>query len=178
MRLHVPFAVEAPGIDEAAEPGETPRVLARRLAQAKAQAVAARRPEAIVIGSDQVADLDGEALSKPGDFESALHQLERLQGRSVVFHTALAVAAAAGRWMHIDCVPTTVRFRNLPRASLETYLRVDQPFDCAGAAKIEALGIALTVCVHSDDPTALVGLPLIAVVNALSARGINLPGTR
>lgn len=175
-RLHVPFAVEAPEVDETAVAERSPRVLARHLAQAKAQAVAARRPDAVVIGSDQVADLDGAALSKPGGFAAALDQLERLQGRCVVFHTALAVLRDAGRWARIACVPTEVRFRRLPRAALETYLRIDMPFDCAGAAKVESLGIALAESVRSDDPTALIGLPLIALVDALGACGIEVPG--
>lgn len=174
-RLRLPFDVEAPAVDESARPEEAPRLLARRLAQAKAQAVATRRPDAVVIGSDQVADLDGSAIGKPGSFAAALEQLKQLQGRTVVFHTALAVAASAGSWMHVVSVPTTVRWRRLPVAALEAYLRIDQPFDCAGAARIESLGIALVDHVFSDDPTALIGLPLIAVIDALRARGIDVP---
>lgn len=174
-RLRLPFDVEAPAVDESARPEEAPRLLARRLAQAKAQAVATRRPDAVVIGSDQVADLDGSAIGKPGSFAAALEQLKQLQGRTVVFHTALAVAASAGSWMHVVSVPTTVRWRRLPVAALEAYLRIDQPFDCAGAARIESLGIALVDHVFSDDPTALIGLPLIAVIDALRARGIDIP---
>jgi septum formation protein len=174
-RLRVPFEVRSPGVDETALPGEAPRVLARRLAQAKAMAVAQAEPDAIVIGSDQVADVDGEALSKPGGFAAALGQLQRLQGRTVVFHTALAVARDGGRWCRVDSVPTEVRFRRLPDAALERYLHIDTPFDCAGAAKIESLGIALVQSVRSDDPTALIGLPLIAVVDALTACGVEIP---
>lgn len=174
-RLRAPFEVRSPGVDETAAPGESPRVLARRLAQAKALAVAQAEPDAIVIGSDQVADLDGEALSKPGGFAAALGQLQQLQGRSVVFHTALAVAREGGRWCRVDCIPTEVSFRRLPDTALARYLNVDTPFDCAGAAKIESLGIALVQSVRSDDPTALIGLPLIAVVDALAACGVEIP---
>jgi septum formation protein len=174
-RLRFPFEVRSPGVEEAALPNESPRVLARRLAQAKAMAVAQAEPEAIVIGSDQVADVDGEPLSKPGGFAAALAQLQRLQGRTVVFHTALAVAREGGRWCRIDCVPTEVTFRSLPHGALERYLNADTPFDCAGAAKIESLGIALVQSVRSDDPTALIGLPLIAVVDALGACGVEIP---
>ena len=176
-RLHIPFEVRSPGVDEAALPGEMPRVLARRLAQAKAVVVAQSHPEAIVIGSDQVADVDGEGLSKPGGFAAALDQLERLQGRTIVFHTALAVARDAGRWCQVASVPTAVTFRRLPRQALETYLTIDTPFDCAGAAKIESLGIALVQSVRSDDPTALIGLPLIALVDALAACGVTVPAS-
>jgi septum formation protein len=174
-RLRVPFEVRSPGVEEAALPDESPRVLARRLAQAKAMAVAQAEPEAIVIGSDQVADVDGEPLSKPGGFAAALAQLQRLQGRTVVFHTALAVAREGGRWCRIDCIPTEVTFRSLPHSALERYLNADTPFDCAGAAKIESLGIALVQSVRSDDPTALIGLPLIAVVDALGACSVEIP---
>lgn len=174
-RLRLSFETRSPGVDESPLEGESPRVLARRLAAAKAMAVAQAEPAAIVIGSDQVADVDGDALSKPGGFPAALQQLERLQGRTVVFHTALAVMRDGGRWSHVTSVPTEVMFRRLPRAALERYLAIDTPFDCAGAAKIESLGIALVQSVRSDDPTALIGLPLIAVVDALTACGVPLP---
>lgn len=175
-RLRLPFEVCAPGVDEVAHAGETPRVLARRLAQAKAVAVAQSHSEAVVIGSDQVADVDGEGLSKPGGFAAALEQLERLQGRTIVFHTALAVARDGGRWCHVVSVPTEVTFRRLAQPALQRYLTLDTPYDCAGAAKIESLGIALVQSVRSEDPTALIGLPLIALVEALSACGIEVPG--
>ncbi len=174
-RLRLPFETRSPDVDESPLQGESPRVLARRLAAAKAVTVAQAEPAAIVIGADQVADVDGDALSKPGGFAAALQQLERLQGRTVVFHTALAVVRDGGRWSHVTSVPTEVTFRRLPRAALERYLAIDTPFDCAGAAKIESLGIALVQSVRSDDPTALIGLPLIAVVDALAACGVSLP---
>ena len=173
-RLRLPFDVQAPRVDEAARLGEPPRDTARRLALAKAAAVAADRPEAIVIGSDQVADVDGEALSKPGSHEAALAQLVRMQGRTVVFHTALAVIGPDGGHQ-VDDVPTAVRFRVLPPAQLDAYLRAERPYDCAGAAKIESLGITLVESVRSDDPTALIGLPLIRLTSMLAACGVLLP---
>jgi septum formation protein len=173
-RLRLPFTVQAPQVDEQALPGESPAATARRLAQAKAAAVASRRPDAIVIGSDQVADVDGEALSKPGTHEAALAQLTRMQGREVVFHTALAVVGPDGR-RQVDEVPTAVRFRVLPVDQLEAYLRLERPYDCAGAAKIESLGIVLAESVRADDPTALIGLPLIRLTSMLAACGVPLP---
>lgn len=174
-RLRLPFETAAPEIDEAALLDELPGQTALRLARAKAVAVARRRPDALVIGSDQVADLDGVALNKPGSHAAALDQLRRLQGRSAVFHTALAVAVDGGNRVEVDLVPTTVRFRRLAQAALEAYLRIDQPYDCAGAAKIESLGIALVESVQGDDPTALIGLPLIRLVSMLAALGIAVP---
>ncbi len=174
QRLRLPFSVQASRVDECALAGEAPRDTARRLALAKAEAVAAGRPGAIVIGSDQVADVDGEALSKPGTHAAALAQLTRMQGREVVFHTAVALVDPRGG-QHLDDVPTVVRFRVLPAASLDAYLRAEQPYDCAGAAKIEALGITLVKSVRSDDPTALIGLPLIRLTTMLAACGIFLP---
>jgi len=174
QRLRLPFSVQASRVDECALAGEAPRDTARRLALAKAEAVAAVRPGAIVIGSDQVADVEGEALSKPGTHEAALAQLTRMQGREVVFHTAIALVDPSGG-QHLDDVPTVVRFRVLPVASLDAYLRAEQPYDCAGAAKIEALGITLVEAVRSDDPTALIGLPLIRLTTMLAACGIFLP---
>ncbi len=172
-RLRLPFDCESPAVDEAPLAGESPRVTARRLAQTKAEAVAARCPEAVVIGADQVADLDGEALNKPGTHQAARQQLQRLQGRDAVFHSGLAVVAGPGR-IEVDCVDTRVRFRRLSDEQIEYYLRADQPYDCAGAAKIELLGIALVESVHSDDPTALIGLPLIRLTRMLAAAGIDV----
>lgn len=174
QRLRLPFSVEAPQVDEQALQDESPRHTARRLALAKAKAVAFRQPGAIVIGSDQVADVDGEALSKPGTHDAALAQLTRMQGREVVFHTALAVIGPSGE-QQVDDVPTTVRFRVLPAVQLDAYLRLEQPYDCAGAAKIESLGITLLESVRSADPTALIGLPLIRLTSMLEACGVRLP---
>jgi septum formation protein len=174
-RLRLPFAVRAPGIDESPRAGETPRDTALRLAAAKARAVARQLPSSLVIGSDQVADVDGEALSKPGTHEAALAQLIRMQGCQVVFHTAVSVVDPTGK-TQTDCVPTLVRFRSLPTAQLEAYLQAERPYDCAGAAKIESFGIVLVEAVTSDDPTALIGLPLIRLTSMLAACGVQLPG--
>lgn len=173
-RLRVAFSVEGPGIDEAAHAREAPRQTALRLALAKAESVARRHPRSIVIGSDQVADIDGIALSKPGHHTAALEQLARMQGREVVFHTAVAVVGPGGGYELAE-VPTSVRFRNLPTSRLDAYLRAERPYDCAGAAKIEALGITLVESVRSEDPTALVGLPLIRLTTMLAAVGVVLP---
>jgi septum formation protein len=175
QRLRLPFLVDAPQIDESPLAREVPRATALRLAQAKARAVAARHLDAIVIGSDQVADLDGSALSKPGSHARALAQLESLQGRTVVFHTALAVFDVRGDSLALEVDDTEVQFRSLARSSLDAYLRIDQPYDCAGAARIESLGIALVERIATLDPTALIGLPLIRLVSLLANLGVVLP---
>ncbi len=172
-RLRLPFDVVAPEVDEGALPGEAPAALAARLALAKAQAVAAQHPQAVVIGSDQVCELDGEALGKPGAHERARAQLGRLSGRSAVFHTALAVVCRARGFEQQDAAPVRVQFRALADDEIERYLRLEQPYDCAGAAKCETLGIALVEAIHSDDPTALVGLPLIRTARLLRAAGVD-----
>jgi len=176
QRLRLPFDVQAPQVDEAPLPGEAPRDTALRLAAAKARDVQSRAQGAVVIGSDQVADLGGEALNKPMAHAAALAQLQRLQGREAVFHTALAVAGPHREALQLDCVSTAVRFRSLPVAALEACLRADEPYDCAGAAKIESLGIALVERVQSDDPTALIGLPLIRLTAMLAAAGVDVLG--
>lgn len=169
-RLRLPFQAVAPEVDESALPGETPAALAERLALAKARAVAARHPGAIVIGSDQAADLDGEALGKPGHHDAALAQLRRMSGREVVFQTAVAVVAPG--LAAIERAEVRVRLRVLDDATIEAYLRADQPYDCAGSAKVESLGIALLESVQSDDPTALIGLPLIRTCTLLRRAGL------
>jgi septum formation protein len=174
-RLGLPFEVAAPDVDETPRPGETPQALARRLALAKAMAVAQRFPQAIVIGSDQVADLDGQALGKPGDHARATDQLRRMRGRAVVFHTALAVVCQATHFQQEDIAPVRVLFRPLADAEIERYLQREQPYDCAGSARSEALGIALLDAIDSDDPTALVGLPLIRTCRMLRAAGLQVP---
>jgi septum formation protein len=173
-RLRLPFDVQAPEVDETPLPGETPLALAQRLALSKANTVAARFPEAIVIGSDQVADLDGEPLGKPGDHERATAQLRRMRGRTLVFQTAVAVVCAASGFAHSDVAPVRVVFRPLNDAAIETYLRAETPYDCAGSAKSEGLGIALLESIDSDDPTALIGLPLIRTARMLRAAGLEL----
>jgi septum formation protein len=173
-RLKIPFEVASPDVDETPVAGEMPADLARRLALAKARAVAARFPQAVVIGSDQVADLDGEPLGKPGTHERATDQLRRMRGHSLVFQTAVAVACVATGFEQMELAPVRVKFRDLSDSEIETYLHREKPYDCAGSAKSEGLGIALLDSIESDDPTALVGLPLIRTCRMLSAAGIKL----
>lgn len=174
-RLNLPFEVAAPDVDETPLPGEAPRDLALRLALAKARAVAQQHPGAVVIGSDQVADLAGEPLGKPGQHERAVQQLRQMRGQTVVFQTAVAVVCADSGFEQVELVPVEVRFRALNDEEIERYLRAEQPYDCAGSAKSEGLGIALLDAIHSDDPTALIGLPLIRTCRMLRAAGLVLP---
>ena len=172
-RLRLPFDVESPDVDETPEVGERPEALAQRLAASKARAVAARHPSAVVIGSDQVAELDGLCIGKPGTHERAIGQLRMMSGCSVVFHTAVAVLCEARSFAAAAIVPVTVRFRRLTDDEIERYLHAEQPYDCAGSAKCETLGIALLEAIESDDPTALVGLPLIRTCELLRRAGID-----
>jgi septum formation protein len=174
-RLCLPFDCERPQVDEQALPGESPAALARRLAAAKAAEVAARHPGAWVIGSDQVAERDGQALGKPGDAEAAFAQLQAASGRRLRFHTAFCLLRAGDerRFEHRDL--TEVVFRDLDEAEIRRYLEAEQPYDCAGSFKCEGLGISLFTAIRSEDPTALVGLPLIALAGALRQAGISLP---
>jgi septum formation protein len=174
-RLGLPFDLARPEVDEAALPGESPRDLAVRLAQAKAQAVACRRSDgAWALGSDQVADVEGQSLGKPGGRSAAIEQLRAMSGRVVRFHTALCLAHADGR-LHADCDLTEVHMRQLSDAEIERYVDAEQPFDCAGSFKSESLGITLFERIDNRDPTALVGLPLIATCRLLRAAGFALP---
>jgi septum formation protein len=173
-RLLLPFEVHPPDVDETPLPDESPSALAERLAVEKAVAVARRFPEAVVIGSDQVADLSGEPLGKPGDHARATAQLRRMRGQTLVFQTAVAVVCRATGFSQCELAPVRVVFRNLSDAAIERYLLAEQPYDCAGSAKSEGLGIALLDTIDSDDPTALVGLPLIRTANMLRAAGIDL----
>ena len=173
-RLRLPFNICAPHVDESGHPGESARDTALRLAQAKAQAVAPRYPDDLIIGSDQVAVLDAMPLGKPGGHEAALAQLKLVRGRSVVFHTALCLLDASTGRSQIEGVATLVRFRNYTDAQAARYLELDEPYDCAGSAKIEALGITLVDRVESTDPTALIGLPLIALVSMLQRAGVEV----
>ena len=175
QRLRLPFTVAAPAVDETPLPSEPPAQLAQRLALAKAHAVATLHPEAVVIGSDQVADLAGQPLGKPGDHARATAQLQRMRGHTVVFHTAVAVVCHASGFAQTDLAPVRVRFRELSDAEIERYLRAEQPYDCAGSAKSEGLGISLLEAIDSDDPTALIGLPLIRTCRLLRAAGLVLP---
>jgi septum formation protein len=169
-RLRLPFEAVAPEVDETPLAGEVPAALAERLALAKARAVASLHPHAVVIGSDQVADLDGEPLGKPGSHEAARAQLQRMSGREVVFQTAVAVVAPG--LAAIERAEVRVRLRPLSDHEIEAYLLADQPYDCAGSAKVESLGIALLDAVVSDDPTALIGLPLIRTCQLLRRAGL------
>ncbi|MGP1684056.1 MAG: Maf family nucleotide pyrophosphatase, partial [Giesbergeria sp.] len=162
-RLGLPFEVASPDVDEIPLAHEVPQDTARRLAEAKARAVAARFPEAIVIGSDQVAVLDDMPLGKPGDHPTALRQLKAMRGKEVAFHTALCVFDAASGQAQTRVVPFYVRFRDYSDAEIERYLQREQPYDCAGSARAEGLGIALIAQMRGDDPNALIGLPLIAL---------------
>ncbi len=173
-RLHLPFEVAAPDVDETPQPGEAPRALALRLALVKARAVAARHPEAVVIGSDQVADLAGQPLGKPGTHERAVQQLRQMRGQTVVFQTAVAVVCLASGFEAVDLAPVRVQFRDLTDTEIEHYLLAETPYDCAGSAKSEGLGIALLEAIENDDPTALVGLPLIRTARMLRAAGVKL----
>ena len=172
-RLRLPFEVVSPAVDESPLTGETPAALAQRLALAKAWAVARQHPAAVVIGSDQVADLAGEPIGKPGNHERAVAQLRAMRGRTVVFQTAVAVVHAAAAYEQVLLAPVTVRFRDLHDDEIEHYLRTEMPYDCAGSAKCETLGIALLEAIESDDPTALVGLPLIRTARLLREAGVN-----
>jgi septum formation protein len=175
-RLRVPFDVVSPDVDETPLAGEAPHALATRLALAKAKAVAALHPQAVVIGSDQVADLNGEPLGKPGTHERAVLQLQRMRGQTVVFQTAVSVVCLESRFEQTELAQIKVRFRDLRDAEIEAYLRAEEPYDCAGSAKSEGLGIALLDAIDNDDPTALIGLPMIRTARLLRAAGIDLLG--
>jgi septum formation protein len=179
-RLHLPFEAVAPDIDESPRPGEAPQDTALRLARDKAAFVAGRFPGALVIGSDQVATLDGLQIGKPGKHARALEQLQLMRGRRVVFHTALCLwdsrAADPAAAAQVENVQVFVDFRDLPDAELDAYLRIEQPYDCAGSAKNEGLGIALLERIESSDPTALTGLPLIALTGMLRRAGVAMFG--
>jgi septum formation protein len=173
QRLRLPFDVVSPDVDEAALAGEAPAALALRLALAKAHAVAASAADAVVIGSDQVAELDGRAIGKPGGHERAVEQLKRMSGQRVVFHTAVAVVRRDRGFERALLAQVSVVFRRLADDEIERYLQIDTPYDCAGSAKSEALGVALLERIDSDDPTALIGLPLIRTCALLREAGLD-----
>jgi septum formation protein len=173
-RLRVPFTVAAPDVDETPLVGEAPLAMAQRLALAKAHAVANKFPHAVVIGSDQVADLHGEPLGKPGTHARATDQLRRMRGYVVVFQTALAVVCLETGFVQQDVAAVRVLFRDLSDAEIEAYLIAEEPYDCAGSAKSEGLGIALLERIDNDDPTALIGLPLIRTARMIRAAGVKL----
>jgi 7-methyl-GTP pyrophosphatase len=173
QRLGLPFEVRVPDIDESPHPGDGAERTALRLAEMKARAVRASSG-ALVIGSDQVADLEGQLLGKPGDHDSAVRQLKLLSGKRVVFHTAICLYNADCKRVQCTNVPTTVAFRDLAEVEIQRYLSREQPYDCAGSAKVEGLGIALVERVASDDPTALIGLPLVQLVTMLRNEGVTI----
>ncbi len=174
-RFRLPFDTASPDVDETPLPGEAPAALALRLALAKAHAVAAQFPEAIVMGSDQVADLNGQPLGKPLVHDKAMAQLRAMSGQSVLFHTAVAVVCKETGFAQADTAVVRTVFRSLSDAEIERYLRAEEPYDCAGSAKSEGLGITLLDAIESDDPTALIGLPLIRTARLLRAAGVVLP---
>jgi septum formation protein len=171
-RLRLPFEVRAPAVEESPLPDEAPQATALRLAQAKARAVARDCPAALIIGSDQVAQLDGAALGKPGTHANAVAQLRAMRGKSVLFHTALALLNARTGALQTSEVPTTVRFRQYDDAEIERYLAAERPYDCTGSARIEGIGIVLVESVTSTDPSALIGLPLIELAAMLRNEGV------
>ncbi|HSJ47551.1 MAG TPA: Maf family nucleotide pyrophosphatase [Gammaproteobacteria bacterium] len=174
-RLAIPFEIVSPEVDESPLPGETPEAMVQRLSEAKARAGAAQFPRALVIGSDQVAVVDGEVLGKPGDHERARAQLQKLSGRTVSFLTGLCLYNAASEMAETRLVPFRVRFRTLDEARIERYLRREQPYNCAGSFKSEGLGITLFKAMEGDDPTSLIGLPLITLTSLLAKAGVVLP---
>ena len=174
QRLRLPFEVVSPQVDETPLVGEAPQALAERLALAKANAVALLHPRALVIGSDQVADFDGEPLGKPGNHANAVRQLQRMRGRTVVFQTAVAVVCHESGFAGQALAQVKVGFRQLSDRAIEDYLQAEKPYDCAGSAKSEGLGIALLEVIDNQDPTALVGLPLIHTCRLLRAAGMAL----
>jgi MAF protein len=173
-RLGLRFEAASPEVDETPLVGESPAATALRLAQAKARAVAPRHPASLIIGSDQVAEADGRAIGKPRDHAEAVDQLTQLSGRSITFHTAVALLDATTGRCRSRLVGATTRFRSLTPRAIENYLRRDQPYDCAGSIKSEGLGIALVEAIDSDDPSALIGLPLISVVDLLREEGVEV----
>ncbi len=173
-RLGLPFSVADPGVAEERRPGEAPQRMVRRLAEAKALAVARGFRDALIIGCDQVAVRNGEVLGKPGTHENAVRQLRALSGREAVFHTAICVHNTADGTSGVRVVPCRVTFRRLDDAAIERYLAREQPYDCAGSAKSEGLGIALIAKMEGEDPNALVGLPLIALVDLLREQGLDV----
>lgn len=174
-RLQIPFETATPDADESALPGEAPASTALRLAEAKARAVAQRYPDALIIGSDQVAAHGNERFGKPGRRENAIAQLRQMRGKEVVFHTGLCLLDSASNRVQLSCVDTHAGFRDLSDAEIESYLDKEDALNCAGSAKSEGLGISLLSYMRGDDPNALVGLPLIALCGMLRAEGLHLP---
>lgn len=174
-KLGIPFICDAPLTDESRRPGESPDQLVLRLAEAKAGEVAARHPGALIIGSDQVACVDGEVIGKPRNRENAIAQLSAASGKAVTFHTGLCLYNTLSRRLHLEVEPFSVHFRRLSAAQIERYVDHEKPFNCAGSFKSEGFGITLFSALEGRDPNALVGLPLILLVEMLAKEGITLP---
>ena len=172
-RLGLPFEVAAPNVDETPLPGESPSHTALRLAEAKTRAVAEQFPDNLIIGSDQVLLLEDEQLGKPGNFENAFKQLKKMQGKAMVFHTALCLLNSRSGQVQLRDIPTVIHLRALTDAQIESYLKKEQPYDCAGSARSEGLGIALIARYETADPNALIGLPLIALTEMLGIEGVD-----
>jgi len=175
QRLEIPFESESPDVDESQHKGETPTDLVLRLAEMKAAAIARAHPESLIIGSDQVAIADNDILSKPGNHENAITQLKKVSGKSIVFLTGLCLINTANNNSQKDCISYTVHFRELTEDEIERYLLQEKPYDCAGAFKSEAYGISLMQRMEGDDPTSLIGLPLIRLAEMLRSEGLNIP---
>lgn len=173
-RLHLAFEVVSPEVDETPLPQESPQDTALRLAQVKARKIAETHPQALVIGCDQVATLDGMQLGKPGTHENATKQLQLMRGRTVIFHSALCLYNAQTNNMQAEVVPYEVEFRQLSDNQIERYLRTEEPYNCAGSAKSEGLGIALIAAMHGTDPNALIGLPLIKLITMLQNENVSV----
>jgi septum formation protein len=174
QKLHLPFECISPDIDETPLPGESPEQTSLRLAESKARKVAESQPHALIIGCDQVATVDGLQIGKPGNHENAVRQLTMLSGKEVIFHSALCLYDSSSLHMQSTIAPYFVKFKTLTTTQIETYLRLEQPYDCAGSAKSEGMGIALLDYMRGDDPNALIGLPLIALVNMLQHAGVDV----
>ena len=174
-RLHLPFEAAAPSIDEAAFPNEPAASTAARLSRLKAGAVASRFPFSLIIGSDQVADCNGLRIEKPGDHQRAFTQLRSMSGKSVTFSTAVTLLNTSSGGIQTQVVTTVVRFRQLLEMDIERYLKQEPAYDCVGSAKVESLGISLLEAVQGDDPTALIGLPLITLCRMLRAEDVSIP---
>ena len=172
-RFGLPFEVAAPDVDETPLLGETPSQTALRLAESKARAVAEQYPDSLIIGSDQVLMLHSEQLGKPGNFANAFIQLKKMQGNAMVFHTALCLLNSRSGQVQLRDIPTTIHVRALSDAQIESYLNKEQPYDCAGSARAEGLGIALIARYDTSDPNALIGLPLIALTEMLANEGVD-----
>lgn len=173
-RLHLDYTCQAPDVDESVLPGEAPEEYVRRLAEVKARTIAEQHPDAVVIGSDQCAVRDGQILGKPGNHEAALKQLQAAQGKTVIFHTGLCVLNLIGNFELTEVVPFEVEFRRLSDEQLDNYLRMEEPYQCAGSFKSEGYGASLFRALRGDDPTALIGLPLLTLVPALERAGIEV----